>query len=651
MATIDILLRESFEQYSPGETGSWKEQIAAGDLIYLDGNALAASYLVISKDPLTAGTETSIETTAVFEIPVEVSVGAHMSQRTVGQDFFIETVDVESIAPIADKPILSIQQAASVLTINFAEPHDLVVGKRIGVSGVSDSRLNYPSLVVATTPSPTQLTCTTGPAGTIPSVTAGPFANGTVYVRPGLGYARNGASMVFEQASTTQASMYCRSDSGDLLPSGTAAGAHSITIGSTASVVLANAANTYAFTPTTEYRCVLKENRLQWSDTIVDGVAGFINRQARTQVLPSYKAVYKSRIRACNNKGRSVPVAQIVSVSKTGTTTATIIFDRPHGLTVADQIVTYGVRDQANFANLVAATAIASIVNPTTITCVWGAAVTATSYGGYVARVNGGNLMSALGGIAQVIQSAALSTVAGRRILTLVGNTTWAGLLIGDGCNAVGVRNAVNGASLGVDGAWRVQNLSTSTLVLEQLDPNQVLPADFGVTNCGGAIIKRTELRLSWFRISRCERDVVETQVAPITDAYAATEVQVVNSLSATITEGTLVTPGISAVVTAASTNGTSVKTTAGTVYDLTVSNTSAAAVYYKIYNKASAPTVGTDVPVITVPVPANTMLSIEFGRVGKRLTLGVAIAVTGAMAATDTTAVAAGVQTTLSYI
>lgn len=59
--------------------------------------------------------------------------------------------------------------------------------------------------------------------------------------------------------------------------------------------------------------------------------------------------------------------------------------------------------------------------------------------------------------------------------------------------------------------------------------------------------------------------------------------------------------------VSAASTNATSLKASAGTVYSVTASNVNAAIRYLKFYNKASAPTVGTDTPVYVLPLPGNT--------------------------------------------
>jgi hypothetical protein len=101
----------------------------------------------------------------------------------------------------------------------------------------------------------------------------------------------------------------------------------------------------------------------------------------------------------------------------------------------------------------------------------------------------------------------------------------------------------------------------------------------------------------------------------------------------------------------AATTNATSTKTSAGNLFTVTISNPSAATVYFKVHNKATAPTVGTDVPVATIPVAATSSVTQQFGAYGMRLTTGLAWAVTGAFAATDTTAVAAGVQIHGTYL
>lgn len=93
----------------------------------------------------------------------------------------------------------------------------------------------------------------------------------------------------------------------------------------------------------------------------------------------------------------------------------------------------------------------------------------------------------------------------------------------------------------------------------------------------------------------------------------------------------------------AATTNATSVKATAGNLYVLNISNLSAAPKFVKLYNKASAPTVGTDVPLDVFEVAANSSRSLPFGTSGIRFTTGIAYAITGAQPDSDTTAVAAG--------
>ena len=104
-------------------------------------------------------------------------------------------------------------------------------------------------------------------------------------------------------------------------------------------------------------------------------------------------------------------------------------------------------------------------------------------------------------------------------------------------------------------------------------------------------------------------------------------------------------------VVTAASTNSAVVKATAGTLYEITISNPTATAAYVKLYNKATAPTVGTDVPVLTQAVAAGATVALNFGQVGKRFATGIGIACTAAAAASDTGVSVAGIQINATYI
>lgn len=92
----------------------------------------------------------------------------------------------------------------------------------------------------------------------------------------------------------------------------------------------------------------------------------------------------------------------------------------------------------------------------------------------------------------------------------------------------------------------------------------------------------------------------------------------------------------------AASTNATSAKASSGTLHNVHGYNTSATAKFLKIYNKASAPTVGTDVPVITIAIPPTAAFAIDYPN-GYYFGTGIAYALTGAAADGDTTALVAG--------
>lgn len=96
--------------------------------------------------------------------------------------------------------------------------------------------------------------------------------------------------------------------------------------------------------------------------------------------------------------------------------------------------------------------------------------------------------------------------------------------------------------------------------------------------------------------------------------------------------------------ISAASTNATSAKASAGQLYGWSITNTNAAVMYVKLYNKASAPTVGTDTPVITIAVPGSTVGggTNYNSDIGIAFATGIAYATTTGAADSDTAAVAA---------
>jgi hypothetical protein len=89
------------------------------------------------------------------------------------------------------------------------------------------------------------------------------------------------------------------------------------------------------------------------------------------------------------------------------------------------------------------------------------------------------------------------------------------------------------------------------------------------------------------------------------------------------------------------STNPTAAKASAGNLFNVNGYNSSATVTYLKFYDKATAPTVGTDVPVLTLAIPASAVFSYDLD--GFRFATGIAYGLTTAAADNGTTAVAAG--------
>jgi hypothetical protein len=120
-------------------------------------------------------------------------------------------------------------------------------------------------------------------------------------------------------------------------------------------------------------------------------------------------------------------------------------------------------------------------------------------------------------------------------------------------------------------------------------------------------------------------------------------------TLAAVTTAGTPAVPATPYFLnSAATTNGNLILTGTSGLQSFFATNIGATIAFVKLYNKATAPTVGTDTPemIIAVPaavagVPGTATLPIGFN--GFRFPLGLGIAITGLVADSDTTAVAAG--------
>lgn len=92
-----------------------------------------------------------------------------------------------------------------------------------------------------------------------------------------------------------------------------------------------------------------------------------------------------------------------------------------------------------------------------------------------------------------------------------------------------------------------------------------------------------------------------------------------------------------SRVKAAASTNSTNLKGSAGVVLGYALYNNTASAKFFKFYNKATAPTVGTDTPAFTVIIPASGGANVSF-ETGVPFATGIGYGITGAVGDSDAT-------------
>lgn len=101
----------------------------------------------------------------------------------------------------------------------------------------------------------------------------------------------------------------------------------------------------------------------------------------------------------------------------------------------------------------------------------------------------------------------------------------------------------------------------------------------------------------------------------------------------------------------AAGTNGTIAKAAQGRLFKARAYNATAALRYLKFYNKATAPTVGTDAVILSVALKPNDTTEIDFGAIGYYFSTGIVYALTVGAADNDTAALTAGDVTGVNVI
>jgi hypothetical protein len=527
------------------------------------GNAAGSAYMQVSMCPFTPGFQYEMETIRRFKYPMRFMIGHSMSQRVQGQEVEMTIVgtdangNVETLTAVADMAISgTVVVSATIATINFATPHPYKGGDRIILKGNTDPRLNIGPVLVTVT-SPTQITVIT--SLTSATYTAGGFCE---WVDP-FDYAKNAVGFINESTTVTGATWATRRNGYNTrMLTGQGVASSTATQSSTSPYSDAfNAVARHEFTFNQEEAFVISRSQ--------DSTSAASSGSYRwSQGIPDEEKEYKIRIRAKNLNNLARPVARITAISKSGTTTATVTTDVAHNLTTSSWVQIYGVRDQTNFSNLAAATQVASIISPTQFTILIGSAVTASSAGGAVWLNHGGVL--APGVFSQVVQSISRTN----NVLTLIGNTTWATPLPGENVHLYGC----DATSIGLyDGSYKVLRVNTTTLELESIG------ADFGSINCGGSVIRRTDVRVHFVSEIEYTRLIAELSTQNgAADAVKAMPALITNSVTVgtvstvtAITAANLGIPGTVADVASAAitttTTTSAITPTAGPNYQVNI--------------------------------------------------------------------------------
>ena len=373
----------------------------------------------------------------------------------------------------------------------------------VHVTGLVDTRLNYPNLTIKYI-SPDRKTITAGfsdetalPSLAVATITP-TLGTAKLYFYNNAAGAYNAVGYRFTGTTATSAALFSLFGGGDVQISGTLFGDHRTTIGTTAPQYLNGIYGEYELKANNRYRIEVRPDEVTYLDKIIDSVGvNWTARQSRTAVKPAVQSKLTPRFRIHQPYSMSRPIAKIVSISKAGTTTATITTGVAHNLTTGNYVTIKGVYDQTNFASITTPTAV-TVLNATQFTIVHGSAVTATSYGGSVIMCNGGQDQ---GGVIGQNVTNVIAYAGNTSWLQVTGNTSWSGLSIGDYVQLHGVMNATNGTDLGLDGAWEVAYLSTTVMLLKPIVSilatriSPVFSSSLASTNAGGAVILRTTLR------------------------------------------------------------------------------------------------------------------------------------------------------------
>lgn len=494
--------------------------VAAGDFVSLRQYANGQTVTALSVSPLSAGTVSVIEAATASVLPpcmFDLEVSVIRARHVYPSAELYANDDAGAVAALAPINITSVYQssadagaaynatAGTILTVVLASalpgagsPNCVYLGDVVHVVGLVDTRLNYQNGCVKWI-APDRLSLTIGFADEValPSlaVTLAPaLGTAKLYVDNPLGGAREGAAIRFSGTTSTSAAIITRGSGGDQMVGGTLIGDQRITVSSSAPSYVNGIDGSAEIKAASRYRFDLLPDAVVVGDRVSDGSTTVAPRVMRTGVKPSGARRLKPRMRAVVAPGATRPVAKIVSITKTGSTTWTVVHDGAYAFQTGQAVTIKGNRDHTNFAAFATPTAI-TVVDGFTFTLT-GVTGTAVGYGGAVILCNGG--VDQPGIIGQAVQSISVDAATGW--LTAVLNASASGLSVGDYVNLYGVRADGTGADLGVDGAWEVASISSTTVrfaPIYDISGTRVTPAvgAMASTNASGAVILRATMR------------------------------------------------------------------------------------------------------------------------------------------------------------
>lgn len=514
----------------------WTNQ--GNGFISFGGNAAGSKYLCLNLDPYQGESEIRLTSKDMYSLPVRLGFGWSLSQRIVGQEFAVELIGCTADGVVQENPAVAlipisgtITVAANVATINTAVPHGLKGGDRICLINNTEARLNVGPVVV---------TPVTAKQFTVPLTLAnGTYtAGGSIYWADPLAYAFNGASYIAENTTATNAIAVTRRN-------GSAMRSTLMTISTTAASRTNTAPYSDAWNAANANEMLLNMEEAMYISRYADSFSSAVGNIRYDQTVPDEGYFYKIRIRFKQLPNFTKITANILTATKTGTTTATFVTDRPHNLVTGQFVQLYGMRDQANFPNQGTAIAV-TVIDATTFTAVCGTASTTNTTGGVVVLAQ---VTTLPGSLNFSVQSIARSS----NVLTATLNAAVSGLIAGEYCCLAGM----NGAAAAYNGFYKVLRLVASTVELESLG------ADFASINTGGAMVKMTDARIHNLRLMDYSRHVVEIANARGSlDAAKAVPVQgsvyittgnvqnIINTLVADVASAAITTSTTTAAIT-----------------------------------------------------------------------------------------------------